>query len=431
GVQVVNATLSMQKSLAGQVFRTGTPTMFHKAHIDRAGLTGVPFVIAGGLQCLASVPLETPQGRIGVLNLGRREDRGLTGTEMQWLLEVAGPVAVDVASAAEFADLQGERERLRQEKAYLEGEIRLQYNFGEIVGESRALKATLQQIEVVAPTEATVLLEGETGTGKELLARAIHDLSPRRGGPFIRVNCAAIPHDLLESELFGHERGAFTGALRDKVGRFAMANRGTLFLDEIGDLPLALQPKLLRVLQEREFERVGGTRTERLDIRLIAATNMNLAAMVEAGTFREDLFYRLNVVPMRVPALRERPEDIPLLTRHFVREFSVRLHRRIETIPPATMAALQQWSWPGNVRELENVIERAVILSKGSALVVPGDALRLPVPAARLVDADRAAILRALRDANGVVALAADRLDLKRTTLQSKIRKLGIRRSDL
>ncbi|MDE3155289.1 MAG: sigma 54-interacting transcriptional regulator [Acidobacteriota bacterium] len=430
GVEVVNAQLNARTSLAGHVFLTGKPRVFRRAEIVQAFRDGKLRDI--GLHALGAVPLETRHGRIGVLGLARKADRPFSRSEMQWLGRVAEPVAVDVESAAEYAAIQREREQLLREKEYLEDEIRLEHDFGEIVGESPLMRATLQQVETVAPTEATVLLEGETGTGKELLARAIHDISPRRARSFIRVNCAAIPRELLESELFGHERGAFTGAVRDKVGRFALANGGTLFLDEIGDLPLDLQPKLLRVLQAREFERVGGSRTERTDVRLVAATNLKLAEMVEQGTFRRDLFYRLNVFPIRLPPLRERPADIPLLVRHFVARCAVRLHRRIDDVPEPVMAALRRWPWPGNVRELENIIERAVILSKGHALEIPADALRSPDAAGAggtsLADAEREAILRALREADGVVSGAAERLGLKRTTLQSKMRKLGIRR---
>ena len=266
---------------------------------------------------------------------------------------------------------QALKDKLAKEKAYLEEEVRTEHNFGEIVGESAALRRVLKEVETVAPTGSTVLIRGETGTGKELIARALHDLSPRRERTFVKLNCAAIPTGLLESELFGHEKGAFTGAISQKVGRFELAHQGTLFLDEVGDIPPELQPKLLRVLQEQEFERLGGTKTIKVDVRLVAATNRDLAAMVADGRFRDDLYYRLNVFPLVLPPLRERRDDIPRLVRHFTQQFARRMGRRIETIPSAVMEALVRYPWPGNIRELQNVIERAVILSPGSSLQVP------------------------------------------------------------
>jgi formate hydrogenlyase transcriptional activator len=325
-------------------------------------------------------------------------------------------------------------DRLSGEQFSVSGDISLEHTFGDVVGTSRVLKATLREVERVSPTDATVLLLGETGTGKELLARAIHRISARRDQPFVRVNCAAIPATLLESELFGYEKGAFTGASSAKVGRFEMANRGTLFLDEVGDIPLEVQPKLLRAIQEREFERLGGTRTHRVDLRLIAATNRDLESMAADGLFRTDLYYRLNVVPIRVPSLRERREDIPTLVQFFIRKHARLRNRPIESVPASTMCALQQWSWPGNVRELENVIERAVILSSGPILELgglgnPAQPARPPAPSSFLDDAERQLIVKALRQCNGIVGGpkgAAARLGIKRTTLQSKIRRLGI-----
>jgi formate hydrogenlyase transcriptional activator len=328
----------------------------------------------------------------------------------------------------------------------LEDEVDHEINFGRIVGRSPALRRALKQIETVSGTVSTVILEGETGTGKELLAQAIHDLSGRRSGPFVKINCAAIPGGLLESELFGHEKGAFTSASAQRVGRFELANGGTIFLDEVGEISLELQPKFLRVLQEREFERLGGTRTLRTDIRVIAATNRDLRTMVERGTFRSDLFYRLNVFPVRVPALRERLEDIPLLVRRFADELSRRMNKSFEAIPSSTMRDLCRYPWPGNIRELQNVVERAVILSPGPLLEVDigdlnsrGSSMRragsrveaLPLRRLRdeLEDAQRDAILRALRQAGGRVGGpdgAADRLGLKRTTLIGRMKRLGI-----
>src|SRR5271157_60175 len=320
----------------------------------------------------------------------------------------------------------------------LEDEIRFDQSLGNMVGESAEFQAVVKTLQVVAPTDATVLILGETGTGKELIARAIHNLSSRRGRAMVKLNCAAIPTGLLESELFGHEKGAFTGAIAQKIGRVELADKGTLFLDEVGDIPLELQPKLLRVLQEQEFERLGSTRTIQVDARLIVATNRDLEAMVNQHTFREDLYYRLNIFPIYVPPLRERPSDIPLLVNFFVNKYSKRMGKRIERIPPETMRTLCHWHWPGNIRELENVIERSLILSQGTTLDVPLGELkwRSGTPPSHedvqtLAASERDIILRALREANGVIAAAAVKLGLKRTTLNSKIRKLQISRSDL
>jgi formate hydrogenlyase transcriptional activator len=360
-------------------------------------------------------------------------------------------VAIAIENARLFGEVSTLKNQLTQEKLYLEDEIRSELKFDEIVGRSEALRRVLEQIETVAPTDSTVLIYGETGSGKELIARAVHNLSSRKSSAFVKLNCAAIPTGLLESELFGHERGAFTGAISQRIGRFELASRGTMFLDEIGEVPLELQPKLLRVLQEREFERLGSTRTMRTDARLIAATNRDLEALVAEQRFRSDLYYRLNVFPVRVPALRERPEDIPLLVRHFVQQFSRRLGKAIDSIPSETMSALVRYPWPGNIRELQNVIERAVILTSGPVLTVRSDDLRPPnhAPAvpppsngqalppasasnmrAALEEAERRQILGALEQANWIVAGpegAAARLGLKRSTLQSRMQKLGIR----
>ncbi len=326
------------------------------------------------------------------------------------------------------------RERDRQEN--LEGEVsEVTHRFEEIVGNSAPLKRILAQVEVVAPTDATVLILGETGTGKELVARAIHRLSPRRNLPFISLNCAAIPTGLLESELFGYERGAFTGALSQKIGRFEMAHRGTLFLDEVGDIPLDLQPKLLRALQEKAFERLGGTRTIPIDVRLVAATNRNLTQMMGDKLFRSDLYYRLKVFPIVTPPLRDHAEDIPILARHFIRKYAAKMDRKIDKIPAETMKALSGWPWPGNVRELENFIERSVILSRGPSLRAPLAELRRATPAgggnATLEEVERDHILRIFRETGGVVSAAAGRLGMPRTTLNAMMKKLGISRTDL
>jgi formate hydrogenlyase transcriptional activator len=316
-----------------------------------------------------------------------------------------------------------------------EDEVRNELHFEGIVGRSAALQSVFRQVEVVAPTDSGVLILGETGTGKELIARAIHNLSARRDRPFIKLNCAAIPSGLLESELFGHERGAFTGAIMRKAGRFEVADKGTVFLDEVGDIPLELQPKLLRVLQEHEFERLGSSRTQQVDVRLVAATHRDLKQMVEDGKFRSDLYYRLHVFPVSVPPLRERREDIPLLVRHFVDEYARRMNRRIETIPPQAIEALRSYSWPGNVRELQNFIERTVILSPGSVLRAPLDELRQAVVQTlsselnTLEDMERVHVLRAVRASNWKIGGpngAAVRLGMKRTTLAYRIRKLNI-----
>ena len=304
-----------------------------------------------------------------------------------------------------------------------------QPNFEEIVGTSATLRAALKKVEVVAPTESTVLILGETGTGKELIARAIHTISSRSSRPFVKANCAAIPSGLLESELFGHEKGAFTGAVAQRIGRFELAHGGTLFLDEVGDIPLELQPKLLRVLQEHEFERLGSTRTQRVDVRIVAATNRNLEQLVGEKQFREDLYFRLNVFPIRIPPLRERAGDIPLLVRHYMNKYAQRMNKQIETIPKQAMAALCRYSWPGNVRQLQNFIERAVILTPGRLLQVQTGDLAEPITSTTLETTVREHILRVLREAEGIIGGkhgAALRLGVKRTTLMSKMRKLGI-----
>jgi len=328
---------------------------------------------------------------------------------------------------------------IRQCTSCLEDETPFDPKMGNMVGESAEFRAVLKTLQVVAPTDATVLILGETGTGKELIARAIHNLSGRRGRAMVKLNCAAIPTGLLESELFGHEKGAFTGAIAQKIGRVETADKGTLFLDEVGDIPPELQPKLLRVLQEQEFERLGSTRTIQVDTRLVVATNRNLEAMVNQRTFREDLYYRLNIFPIHVPPLRERPSDIPLLVDFFVSRYAKRMGKRIERVAPETMRALTDWQWPGNIRELENVIERALILSPGTTLHVSLGELRSrsTVPPISHEDvktfaaSEREIILRALREANGVIAAAAMKLGMKRTTLNSKMRKLQISRSQL
>ena len=431
-----------------RVFESGDPVILSREEIEREA-----FAPALGIQSSAHVPLMGRAGIVGVLSLGSWRENAFSQDDLAFLGQIGRQVAIAVENAWAFGEVSDLRNKLAQEKLYLEGEIRSELKFEEIVGKSEALRRVLQAVETVAPTDSTVLICGETGTGKELIARAVHNLSSRQSNGFVKLNCAAIPTGLLESEMFGHERGAFTGAISQRVGRFELAHRGTMFLDEIGEVPLELQPKLLRVLQEREFERLGSTRTLRTDARLIAATNRDLEALVSEQKFRSDLYYRLNVFPVRVPALRERPEDIPLLVRHFVQQFSRRVSKTIDTIPSETMTTLVKYPWPGNIRELQNVIERAVILTKGPVLNIPGDDLRVSnansmamatatgaQPArsngshqnmrAVLDDAEREQIIAALEQSNWIVAGpngAATRLGIKRSTLQSRMQKLGIR----
>ena len=390
-----------------------------------------------GVKSSGCLPLTTAHRRLGVLVFASKQVAAYDSADMDFLQQVANQVAVAVENALAFDEIEQLKEKLEREKVYLEEEIRTESNFAEIIGESTALRRVLKEVETVAPTDSTVLIRGETGTGKELIARALHDLSPRRARTLVKLNCAAIPTGLLESELFGHEKGAFTGAIAQKIGRFELANQGTLFLDEVGDIPLELQSKLLRVLQEQEFERLGGTRTIRVDVRLVAATNRDLAQMVADGKFRDDLYYRLNVFPVNLPPLRERRDDIPHLIRHFVQRFARRMHKPIETIAADTMAALVRYRWPGNIRELENLIERAVILSPGSTLHVSAADLKPAAAMAELpsnngttlADNERSHILNVLRETNWVVSGpggAATRLGLKRSNLQWKMKKLGI-----
>jgi len=429
-------------SLPGRVFSTGKPASSNAQQL--AALNPEAELYRGeGLNSSCFLPLISRDRVLGVLGLSRVDATSFSHDDVQFLMQVANQVALAVENALAYGQIAELKDKLAQEKLYLEDEIRTERNFEEIVGKSPALREVLKQVETVAPTDSTVLIVGETGTGKELIARAIHNLSPRRPNAFVKLNCAAIPMGLLESELFGHEKGAFTGAIAQRVGRFELAHRGTIFLDEIGEVPPELQPKLLRVLQEREFERLGSPRTLRTDARLIAATNRDLAVMVDEQKFRSDLFYRLNVFPIRVPPLRERPEDIPLLVRHFAEVYSRRLAKSVERIPSESMRALVQYEWPGNVRELQNVIERAVILSTGPVLNVAASDLKgrstanghasksAESSATRVAPPviDRDQILHALREAGGRVGGpdgAAARLGLKRTTLIARMNKLGI-----
>jgi formate hydrogenlyase transcriptional activator len=368
--------------------------------------------------------------------LGSTRNDAFRTDDLTLLNQVGAHLALALENARTTREVEQLTHRLKQEKSFLQGDPHTRLHFEEIIGESAHIQEVLNQVAIISASDATVLILGETGTGKGLIARAIHRTSQRKSRNFVTLNCAAIPTGLLESELFGHEKGAFTGAVNHKIGRLELADKGTLFLDEIGEIPLELQPKLLRVLQDHEFERLGGTRTIKVDFRLIAATNRNLAKSVSEKEFRSDLFYRMNVFPIRIPSLRERTDDIPLLVRYFVRKFSRSMGREIERIPNETMDALLRWHWPGNVRELENFIERSVILTNGAALYAPlaefhAETSHAPEPSLNLTE--RELIIRVLRETGGVMAGstgAAHRLGMKRTTLQSRMNRLGITRED-
>ena len=385
------------------------------------------------------VPLLGPAGPLGLLTMCSRKANAFNEADCDLLFQVGTQISLVLENALAYGRLRASRDDLEEQRLYLESEIESEYNFEDIVGKSAGIRKVLDQVAIVAPTSSTVLLHGETGTGKELVARAIHNLSPRRQRTFVRLNCAAIPSGLVESELFGHEKGAFTGALMQKRGRFELADHGSLFLDEIGDITMDLQPKLLRALQEQEFERLGSTRTIKVDVRLIAATHRDLEGMIRNNQFREDLFYRLRVFPIEIPPLRERREDIQLLVHFFVSRLSRRMQKRIRSVPRPAMEALVNADWRGNIRELENFIERCVILTQGEELNVPRAELnrsagRTVIAAASTFEqAERQAILDALKGASGRIAGnggAADRLGLKRTTLQNKMRRLNITRAD-
>ena len=390
------------------------------------------------------IPLAGREGTLGTLNVYSRREETFTEEDLSALVQLAGQVSVALDNALAFQRIADLNARLAKEKVYLEDELRTETNFNDIIGNSRALKRVLKQIETVAPTDSTVLILGETGTGKEILARAVHDLSPRRGHAFVKVNCASVPAGLLESELFGHERGAFTGAIAQRIGRFELAHQGTLFLDEIGEIPVELQSKLLRVLQEKQFERLGNSRTMTSDVRIVAATNRDLNKLVASGQFRSDLFYRLSVFPVLVPPLRDRAEDIPLLVHFFLARFAKRMGKNVDVVPPETMAALSRYSWPGNVRELEHVVERAVILSPGPELRISRGEFETIRPgdsgggdrrtASTLEEMERTHILNVLRETKGKIGGsggAAERLGMNRTTLNSRMQKLGISRKEV
>ena len=421
--------------LGSRAFSTGKAWSGGTKELALLSPAGDPRWLAADFKHSCVSPLVCGDQLLGIVAMGRYEDMAYTQEELEFLMLVASQIATPVDKAMVSGKLRQLRDDSAQERGHFEDEIRTEPNFEEIVGRSVALRNVLRQVEVVAPTDSSVLIKGETGTGKDLIAHAIHNWSTRRDHPFVKLNCAAIPSGLLESELFGHEKGAFTGAIVRKAGRFEVADKGTLFLDEVGDIPLELQPKLLRVLQERQFERLGSNRTQQVDVRVIAATHRNLKKMVEDGEFRSDLYYRLHVFPLLVPPLRDRREDIPLLVRHYVDKYGRRMNRRIETIPSQAMELIVRYPWPGNVRELQNFIERAVILSPGGTLRAPLAELKeetvdgLTSQFRTLEEAEREHVLRALRESNWVVGGAngaAARLGMKRTTLAFRIHKLKI-----
>ena len=426
----------------GRALTSRQPVMINRRDIEQFGSDMARRILAEGLRSAYCLPLISHGRPLGTLVVASQLEENFPEKDAELLKHIANQIAIAVENSLAYRQVVDRANKLSEEKLYLQDEIRTEYNFEEIIGESPALKTILGQVQTVAPTDSTVLILGETGTGKELIARAIHNLSDRRERTLVKVNCAAIPTGLLESELFGHEKGAFTGAIAQRVGRFELAHHGTLFLDEVGDIPFDLQPKLLRVLQEQEFERLGSTRTIRVNVRMVAATNVDLAQKVARNQFRNDLYYRLNVFPVSIPPLRERREDIPLLVRYFAQKYARRMKKPIDNIPAKAMNALTEYHWPGNVRELENFIERAVILSRGAELQIPLAELKQRTRAASSVSSDglvtlehaeRDHIVRALGETNWVIGGptgAAVRLGMKRTTLQSRMRKLGITRQN-
>jgi len=453
--------VAREKSLAVNAFASRSTRLANRHEIEQLApdCPQARVLAERGIQSACALPLIAGQRLLGAMNLGHLHQEAFPPYNLAILQEISARIAIGMENALAYEEITRLKDRLTNENLYLTEEIRNIGSFGDIIGDSPAIREVLEQVEMVANSDCTVLVLGETGTGKEVFARAIHNMSDRKNATMVKVNCAAIPANLLESDLFGHEKGAFTGATAQRVGRFELADKGTLFLDEVGDIPVELQPKLLRALQEREIERVGSHRVIPVDIRLIAATNRNLPAMIAERQFRSDLYYRLNVFPIVLPPLRERREDIPQLARHFVEQFAKRMNRQIDAIPEETLEGLKKLPWPGNVRELENVIERAVILTRGHVLNLPSEELRHhqalvaaapimarttepakppPAPSApRLADAseaERQKIIRILQETNGIVAGprgAAARLGLKRTTLLSRMQRLGISSRDI
>ena len=432
-------TIPVEQSLSGQAIQTRSVAFFTAGDLRDMKVPLAQAMHEIGVRSACSVPLVAGNQVWGALNPSSMIENAFGPSEVEYLQQVANQIAAALQNAHAYREIAQLKDRLAQEKRYLEYEIRSANHTDDIVGSSPALKRVLDYAAIVADTDSTVLITGETGTGKERIARLIHAMSRRKERNFIKVNCAAIPTGLLESELFGHEKGAFTGAISQKLGRLELADQSTLLLDEIGEIPLELQPKLLRVLQDQEFERLGGTKTIHVDVRLIAATNRDLGRAVEEKEFRQDLFYRLHVFPLHLPALRDRREDIPMLIRHFVEKCAARLHRRIEIIPDDAVQDMMQWSWPGNIRELENFIERSVILSDGNRLTPPLGELRAEISRppsdsdGTLREKERGHIIAILRQTRGTLSGptgAAARLGLKRTTLQYKMQRLGISRTD-
>jgi len=432
---IENESIPLEGTSAGRAFISRQTVISNTNEFQQ-----LPFIkrfAEAGVKSVCSAPLISHDRALGALSVASLKEHAFSEEDAELLGQVAGQVAIAVENALAFREIDTLKDKLTKEKLYLEEEIQTEYNFEEIIGNSPALKEVLKEVETVAATDSTVLIFGETGTGKELIARAIHNLSHRRDRTLVRVNCAAIPTGLLESEMFGHEKGAFTGAIERRIGRFELANKGTIFLDEVEDIPLELQPKLLRVLQEQEFERLGSAKSIRVDVRVVAATNVDLQQLVADKKFRSDLFYRLNVFPISLPPLRERREDIALLVPFFVNKSAQQMKKTIERISTETMQALMDYSWPGNIRELQNLIERAVILTRGTVLQVPLSELKqtsLPLSDqahSTLEFVEREHILRVLRDAGWVIGGpngAAARLGLNRTTLNNRLRKLGITR---
>jgi len=433
GIFTEAAQVPIEGTMPGDAFQTGKPIVINRLDPATMPIEMYRKAKGEGLNSFCDLPLVSRKRLLGVLAVARREEDTFDDDQVHFLSQVANQVAIAIENAIVYGEIAELKDKLAQEKLYLEEEIRGEMDFEGIVGQSSGLRHVLSLAETVAPSDSTVLLLGETGTGKELIARAIHDRSRRKDRTLVKLNCAAIPTGLLESELFGHERGAFTGAISQKIGRLELADQGTLFLDEVGDIPGDIQPKLLRALQEREFERLGSTRTKKVDVRLVAATNRDLEKMIENREFRSDLYYRLNVFPIRIPPLRERPEDIPLLVRYFTQKYARRMEKQIESIPAGAMKKLSGWQWPGNIRELENFIERSVILTHGSVLQVPITELtnHTNAPSASIAGnaGEREKILRILKETKGRVAGAdgaAARMGIKRTTLISRMKKLGI-----
>ncbi len=434
GIFTEGSLVPIEGTMPGESFRNRKPMVINRLDPSELSPEMYAKATAEGLNSFCDIPLIGHNRLLGVLAVAKRQENAFDENEVAFLTQVANQVAIGVENALAYSEIAELKDRLAQEKLYLEDELRGEMDFDGIVGQSSALRHVLNLVETVAPSDSTVLMLGETGTGKELIARAIHERSRRKDRTFVKINCAAIPTGLLESELFGHERGAFTGAITQKIGRLELADQGTLFLDEVGDIPLEIQPKLLRALQEREFERLGSTHTKKVNVRLVAATNRDLDKMIEDREFRSDLYYRLNVFPIRIPPLRERPEDIPLLVRYFTQKYARRMEKQIESIPSSAMKRLTGWHWPGNIRELQNFIERSVILTRGSALEVPigelGNNIGNPAAVATPRDStERDEIMGVLKETNGRVAGpngAAERMGLKRTTLISRMKKLGI-----